>query len=58
MVISRGNITQQVSKPKGKKMPVKKTKKGYKFGSSGKEYPTKEQADKQAKAIYASRLQR
>ena len=35
-------------------MPVKKVSGGYKFGSSGKVYPTKERAEKQAKAIYAS----
>ena len=35
-------------------MPVKKTKGGYKWGSSGKVYPTKAQAEKQAKAAYAS----
>lgn len=36
-------------------MPVHKTSSGgYQFGTSGKVYPTKQQADKQAKAIYAS----
>lgn len=35
-------------------MPVHKTKGGYKFGTSGKVYPTKQLAEKQAKAIYAS----
>ena len=37
-------------------MPVRKIKggQGYKFGKSGKTYPTKEQAEKQARAIYAS----
>jgi len=35
-------------------MPIIKTKKGYHFGKSGKVYPTKKQAEKQAKAIYAS----
>lgn len=35
-------------------MPVHKTKGGYQFGKSGKVYKTKEQAEKQAKAIYAS----
>ena len=35
-------------------MPVKKTKGGYKWGSSGKVYPTKAQAEKQARAAYAS----
>lgn len=35
-------------------MPVKKVKSGYKFGTSGKIYPTKRQAEQQARAIYAS----
>lgn len=35
-------------------MPIRKVKGGYKFGSSGKTYPTKKQAEKQAAAIYAS----
>ena len=35
-------------------MPVKKVKSGYKFGTSGKVYPTKRQAQRQARAIYAS----
>jgi hypothetical protein len=36
-------------------MPVKKTKSGgYKWGSRGKVYPTKAQAEKQAKAAYAA----
>lgn len=35
-------------------MPVRKVKGGYKWGRSGKTYPTKAQADKQARAIYAS----
>jgi hypothetical protein len=35
-------------------MPVHKTKGGYKWGRSGKTYPTKKQAMKQARAIYAS----
>lgn len=35
-------------------MPVKKVKGGYKWGKSGKVYPTKEQSVRQAKAIYAS----
>lgn len=41
-------------KKKKKKMPVHKVKGGYKWGSSGKIYPTKAQANRQAKAIYAS----
>jgi len=35
-------------------MPVKKVKGGYKWGNSGKVYPTKAQAEEQARAIYAS----
>lgn len=35
-------------------MPVHKTNGGYKFGESGKTYPTRAQAEKQARAIYAS----
>ena len=35
-------------------MPVQKVKGGYRFGKSGKVYPTKKEAEKQAKAIYAS----
>jgi hypothetical protein len=35
-------------------MPVHKTKGGFKWGESGKVYPTKKQAEKQEKAIYAS----
>ena len=35
-------------------MPIKKVKGGYKFGTSGKTYPTKKQAAAQARAIYAS----
>lgn len=36
-------------------MPVKKTAKGkYKWGASGKEYSTKEAAERQGKAIKAS----
>lgn len=35
-------------------MPVRKVKNGYQWGTSGKIYPTKEQAEKQGKAIYAS----
>ena len=34
-------------------MPVKKVKGGYKWGKSGKVYPTKAQAEKQGKAIRA-----
>ena len=35
-------------------MPIRKVKGGFKWGSSGKTYPTKAQAEKQARAIYAS----
>ena len=35
-------------------MPVKKTKCGYRYGTKGKCYPTREQAEKQEKAIKAS----
>ena len=35
-------------------MPVHKVKEGYQFGAHGKVYPTKAQAEKQARAIYAS----
>jgi fatty acid desaturase len=35
-------------------MLVHKVKCGYKWGKSGKVYPTKKQANKQARAIYAS----
>jgi len=35
-------------------MPVHKVKGGYRWGKSGKIYKTKKQAEKQARAIYAS----
>ena len=35
-------------------MPVMKVKGGYRWGKSGKTYKTKAEAEKQAKAIYAS----
>lgn len=35
-------------------MPIRKTAKGYKWGSRGKVYSAKAQAQKQAKAAYAS----
>lgn len=35
-------------------MPVKKVKGGYKYGKTGKVYPTKAQAVKQGRAIHAS----
>lgn len=35
-------------------MPVRKVKGGYRFGTSGKVYPTRAGAERQARAIYAS----
>lgn len=35
-------------------MPTHKVKGGYKWGKSGKVYPTKKQADAQGRAIYAN----
>jgi hypothetical protein len=35
-------------------MPVRKVKGGYKWGSKGKVYKTREGAEKQARAAYAS----
>lgn len=35
-------------------MPVKKVKGGYKWGKTGKVYPTKKEAEKQGQAIKAS----
>ena len=35
-------------------MPVRKVPGGYQFGTTGKVYPTKAQAEAQARAIYAS----
>ena len=35
-------------------MPIRKTKGGYKWGSSGKTYPTRKGAERQAAAAYAS----
>lgn len=35
-------------------MPVRKVKGGYKWGSRGKTYPTRVQAEQQGKAIRAS----
>lgn len=34
-------------------MPVKRVQSGYKWGTSGKVYPTKRQAEAQGRAIYA-----
>lgn len=35
-------------------MPIRKVKGGYKWGDSGKVYPTKKQDQKQAEAAYAN----
>jgi hypothetical protein len=35
-------------------MPVRKVKGGYRWGQSGKVYPTKTQAERQGRAAYAS----
>lgn len=35
-------------------MPVRKVKGGYRWGSTGKTYKTKEEAEKQGRAAYAS----
>jgi len=35
-------------------MPVRKVPGGYQWGSSGKVYPTKRQAEQQGRAAYAS----
>ena len=35
-------------------MPIMKTKGGYRYGQSGKTYPTRAQAAKQAAAIHAN----
>ena len=39
-------------------MPTRKVKGGYKWGSKGKVYPTKEQADKQGVAIKINQKKR
>jgi hypothetical protein len=39
-------------------MPVKKVKGGYKWGSTGKVYPTKEEAEAQGRAIFASKTKK
>ena len=38
----------------GDNIPIRKVKGGYKWGKSGKVYPTRKQAEKQAAAAYAS----
>lgn len=35
-------------------MPVRKVSGGYQWGKTGKVYPTKEQAERQGRAIHAS----
>jgi hypothetical protein len=35
-------------------MPVKKVGSGYKWGNSGKVYPTRAQAERQGRAAYAN----
>ena len=35
-------------------MPVRKVQGGYRWGSSGKVYPTRQQAEQQGRAVYAS----
>lgn len=39
-------------------MPIIKTKGGYKYGPTGKIYPTREQAARQGRAIEANRKKR
>jgi hypothetical protein len=39
-------------------VPVRRVKGGYKWGKTGKVYPTKAQAQRQARAIYASQKKR
>jgi len=39
-------------------MPVRKVKGGYRYGESGKVYPTKAQAEKQGRAIRAAQARR
>ena len=51
MTISRAQMSSQL---KGNRMPVKKVKGGYKFGSSGKVYPTRAGAERQQRAAYAN----
>lgn len=37
-------------------MPVQKVKGGYRWGTKGKVYPTKKEAEKQSRAIEASKV--
>lgn len=39
-------------------MPVMKVNGGYRYGQTGKVYPTKEQAEKQGRAIKASQAKK
>lgn len=39
-------------------MPVTKSPGGYRWGQSGKVYPTKEQAERQGRAAYAAGLKK
>ena len=45
---------QNILNRRGGTMPVRKIKGGYKYGTVGKVYPTKAQAEKQGRAIRAS----
>jgi hypothetical protein len=38
-------------------MPVRKVQGGYRWGSSGKVYPTRQQAEQQGRAVYAAGYQ-
>ena len=51
MTISRAQMGSQLT---GNRMPVKKVKGGYKFGSSGKVYPARAGAERQQRAAYAN----
>ena len=51
MTISRAQMGSQLT---GNRMPVRKVKGGYKFGSSGKVYPTRAGAERQQRAAYAN----
>lgn len=35
-------------------MPIQRVQGGYRYGSTGKVYPTRKQAEQQRRAIYAS----
>lgn len=50
----RTGYCHSVNSVKNKVMPIKKVKGGYKFGQSGKVFPTKHQAEAQMKAMYAN----